>query len=322
MTRLLIAGVSVRAYAQSAVAAGHEVIAVDAYGDLDLRAIAEVIVVPAPYSAMAAARAARGVRCDAVAYTSNFENHPAALAALVAGRTLIGTDPSVVARVRAPGALAGSPPVRTTAPAGGKWMLKPLASGGGHGVRVWRVGERVPRGSFLQARVTGVPGSVLFADGVVIGATRQLIGDPAFGGTGFTYCGNILIDARPEVVVPAGLSGYYGIDVVGSVPIEINPRYTAAMELVERRQRMSIGAVRTVGKAVVYARRSVTVGDTRDWLGDDSVADIPMPNSRVPAGRPICTVFASGRDADECYARLVARASLLYETVERRQVAA
>jgi predicted ATP-grasp superfamily ATP-dependent carboligase len=201
-------------------------------------------------------------------------------------------------------------------------MLKPLASGGGHGVRVWHVGERVPRGSFLQARVTGVPGSVLFADGVVIGATRQLIGDPAFGGTGFTYCGNILIDARPEVVVPAGLSGYYGIDVVGSVPIEINPRYTAAMELVERRQRMSIGAVRTVGKAVVYARRSVTVGDTRDWLGDDSVADIPMPNSRVPAGRPICTVFASGRDADECYARLVARASLLYETVERRQVAA
>jgi uncharacterized protein len=326
VTRLLIAGVSVRAYAQSAVAAGHEVIAVDAYGDLDLRAIAETIVVPAPYSAMAAARAARGVRCDAVAYTSNFENHPAALAALVAGRTLIGNDPSVVARVRAPGALPGSPPVRTTPPAGGEWMLKPLASGGGHGVRVWRVGERVPRGWFLQARVGGVPGSVLFADGVVMGATRQLIGDPAFGGTGFKYCGNILIDAGPdgavEGVVPAGLSGYYGIDVVGSVPIEINPRYTAAMELVERRQRMSIGAVRTVGKAVVYARRSVTVGDTRDWLGDDSVADIPMPNTRVPAGRPICTVFASGCDADECYARLVSRASLLYETVERRQVAA
>jgi uncharacterized protein len=322
MTRLLIAGVSVRAYAQSAVAAGHEVIAVDAYGDLDLRAIAEVIVVPPPYSAMAAAQAARGVRCDAVAYTSNFENHPAALSALVAGRTLIGNDPSVVARVRAPGALAGSPAVRTTAPAGGDWMLKPFASGGGHGVRLWRVGERVPRGTFLQERVTGVPGSVLFADGAVIGATRQLIGDPAFGGTGFKYCGNILVDARPEVVPPAGLSGFYGIDVVGSVPIEINPRYTAAMELIERRARSSIGAAGTVGKAVVYARRPVTVGDTRSWVGDDSVADIPMPNTRVPAGRPICTVFASGRDVDECYARLVSRASSLYDTIERRRVAA
>ena len=82
MTRLLIAGVSVRAFAQSAAAAGYEVVAVDAYGDLDLRAIATVHVVPVPYSAMAAARLSREVACDAVAYTSNFENHPAALTVL------------------------------------------------------------------------------------------------------------------------------------------------------------------------------------------------------------------------------------------------
>jgi uncharacterized protein len=319
MTRLLIAGVSVRAFAQSAVAAGYEVTAVDAYGDLDLRAIAEVIVVPAPYTAMAAARAARGVRCDVVAYTSNFENHPAALAVLTAGRTLLGNDASTVARVREPGALSGSPPITSVAPTTGEWLLKPRASGGGHGIKVWHAGDRIPRGMYLQERVSGVPGSVLFAGNTVLGVTRQIIGDPAFGGYGFRYCGNILTDDAHDGSGLA-LAGVYGVDFVGQVPIEVNPRYTAAMELVERRDGVSIAAAHagravvrrrgtgTVGKAVVYARRAVTVGDTRSWLGDESVADIPMPNTRVAAGRPICTVFARGRDVDECYARLVARA--------------
>jgi uncharacterized protein len=336
MTRLLIAGVSVRAFAQSAVAAGYEVTAVDAYGDLDLRAIADVIVVPAPYTAMAAAQAARAVRCDVVAYTSNFENHPAALELLAAGRTLLGNEAAVVARVREPGALPGSPEVRTTPPTGGDWLLKPLASGGGHGIKAWRVGDRVPRGTYLQARVDGVAGSVLFAGDTVLGVTQQIIGDPAFGGTGFKYCGNILLPDSPDSYdgTALGLSGVYGIDLVGGVPIEVNPRYTAAMELVERRDGVSIASVHAgaavpgtrgagvVGKAVVYARRAVGVGDTRAWLGDDSVADIPMPNTRMASGRPICTVFAAGRDADECYARLVARADAIYATVERRRVAA
>jgi predicted ATP-grasp superfamily ATP-dependent carboligase len=330
--RLLLAGVSVRAFAQSAVAAGHDVVAVDAYGDLDLREIAEVMVVPPPYTAMAAAEAARGVACDAVAYTSNFENHPEALALLAAGRTLLGNAPDVVARVRAPGFLAGSPAVRTTPASAGDWLLKPLASGGGHGIRPWRVGGKVPRGMFLQERVEGVPGSVLFDGTTVLGTTRQLIGDPAFGGSEFKYCGNILLD-RPAPALPAlGLRGMHGIDFIErdgvAVPIEVNPRYTAAMELIGRRDRekaivgKAIVGKAIVGKAIVYARRAVTMGDTREWLGDESVADIPVPGTRVPRGRPICTVFASGRDVEECYARLVARADQLYAAVERRRVAA
>jgi predicted ATP-grasp superfamily ATP-dependent carboligase len=347
MTRLLIAGVSVRAFAQSAVAAGYEVTAVDAYGDLDLRGVAEVIEVPAPYTAMAAARLSRMVRCDAVAYTSNFENHPAALAVLAADRTLIGNPASVVARAREPGALPGSAAVRTSAPSRGDWLLKPRASGGGHGIRPWRVGQPIPRGACVQERVEGAPGSVVFSAAGVLGVTRQLIGDPAFGATGFRYCGNILVDAEPQhqhlaetATATFGLTGVNGIDFIVrerdgvAVPIEINPRYTAAMELVERRDGVSIAGahvgrpttrcqgVGTVGKAIVYARRAVTVGDTRDWLGDDSVADIPMPGTRVPSGRPICTVFAAGVDAEVCYARLVDRATRIYAAVESKRVAA
>lgn len=316
--RLLLAGVSVRAFAQSAVAAGHDVVAIDAYGDLDLREIAEVMVVPPPYTAMAAAELSRGVACDAVAYTSNFENHPEALALLVEGRTLIGNAPDVVARVRAPGFLAGSPAWRTTAASEGEWLLKPFASGGGHGIRPWRAGSRVPRGMFLQERVEGVPGSVLFDGTTVLGTTRQLIGDPAFGASGFKYCGNILLGRLAPALPAVGLRGVHGIDFIDrdgvAVPIEVNPRYTAAMELIGRKA--------IAGKAIVYARRAVTMADTREWLLDETVADIPVPGTRVPRGRPICTVFASGRDVSECYARLVARADQLYAAVERRRVAA
>jgi uncharacterized protein len=310
MTRLLLAGVSVRAFAQSAVAAGYRVTAVDAYGDLDLRAIAEVIVVPAPYTAMAAAQAAQAVSCDVVAYTSNFENYPAALAVLTEGRTLLGNAAPVVERVREPGVLPGSPRIATCPPVSGDWLLKPRASGGGHGIKAWRAGDPIPRGMYLQERVEGVPGSVLFDGDTVIGTTRQIIGDPAFGGSGFKYCGNVLVDTRNDIA-PLGLRGVYGIDFIErdgvAVPIEVNPRYTAAMELVGRR-----GSVGTVGKAIVYARRAVTVGETRDWLGDDTVADIPMPGTRVRRGQPICTVFADGRDFETCYTGLVARAERVY----------
>jgi hypothetical protein len=164
---------------------------------------------------------------------------------------------------------------------------------------------------YLQERVEGVPGSVLFDGDTVIGTTRQIIGDPAFGGSGFKYCGNVLVEPRYDVA-PLGLCGVYGIDFIErdgvAVPIEVNPRYTAAMELIGSRE----SGVGTRGKAIVYARRTVTFGDTRDWLGDDTVADIPMPGTRVRRGQPICTVFADGRDFDTCYAGLVARADRVY----------
>ena len=74
MTTLLLAGVSVRAFAESAKAAGFSVAAVDAFGDLDLRAVSAFHALGGPYSANAAALRARGIRATACAYTSNFEN--------------------------------------------------------------------------------------------------------------------------------------------------------------------------------------------------------------------------------------------------------
>jgi predicted ATP-grasp superfamily ATP-dependent carboligase len=208
----------------------------------------------------------------------------------------------------------------------------------------------VSRQTVLQERVVGEPMSVLFAaDGAratVFGVTRQLIGDAAFGATGFKYCGNLLL-AEPPVAAAVrlaeaataefGLVGVNGIDCVGLVPVEINPRYTAAMELVERRDGLSIAATHvgacggqlpsvrsvrarmTYGKAIVYARRAVTVGDTRDWLADPSVRDIPHPGQRLSRGSPICSVFAVGRTVAECYRHLTRRAERIYHAVDTRQ---
>ena len=104
---VVIAGVSTRALAASACRAGYRVTAVDAFGDADLRVVAEVLPLRrdggAPYTAQDAARAARLVDAPLAAYTSNFENHPEAVAA--AGPRAAGcwaTPPAVLARVRNP----------------------------------------------------------------------------------------------------------------------------------------------------------------------------------------------------------------------------
>jgi uncharacterized protein len=122
--------------------------------------------------------------------------------------------------------------------------------------------------------------------------------------------------------------------------LEVNPRYTASMELVERAYGVSVFDIHAracagdlptfelvnaraasreaVGKAIVYARRDTTAGDTRPWLEDDTVRDIPPPGSRILRGHPICTVFARARDAAECHRGLVARAAAVYRTIASR----
>ncbi len=355
MATLLLAGASVRAFAESAAAAGYRVVAIDGYGDLDLRAVATVHALPGRYSASAAALRARGVAADVVAYTSNFENHPAALGALAGDRALLGNPPGVTARVRDPFALRrafaahaiATPAVRASAPAVGRWLRKPRRSGGGHAIVPWRQHMPIARSCVVQERIAGVPGSIVFvADGesaAPLALTRQLVGDAAFGASGFRYAGNILMHPGEHralydrAVILAGIAtrafglvGINGIDFIVRrgvpIPIEVNPRYCASMELAERHYGISIATAHvaacagrlaeaprvrrrgTIGKAIVYARRMVTVDDTTSWLGDPSVRDIPCPGSVIRAGAPICTVFATGRDEDDCYRRLVARA--------------
>jgi predicted ATP-grasp superfamily ATP-dependent carboligase len=391
--RIVIAGTSTRAAADSAARAGFDVTAIDAFGDLDQhpRVVSLSLLrdLGVRTSASAAARAARPVACAAVAYVSAFDNHPRAVATLAAGRALWGNRPAVLRRVRDPrlvaealgrrgmatpavfapprlraasGATAPRPAV--IEPAGlaeARWLLKPLASGGGYRVRPWRRGARIPAGCYLQSLVEGTPASVVFvaATGraVPFGVSRQLVGEAAFGASGYRYCGSILACAgdvqfeRDAALVHAAcamaraiaeefdLVGVNGIDFVarGGVPwpIEVNPRWSASMELVERAYGLSVFGVhadacvrgslpdfnlplarqgsRAYGKAVVFARREVVVGDTRPWLEDTTVRDVPHPGERIRAGQPVCTVFADAAESAACHASLVRRADCVYQ---------
>jgi predicted ATP-grasp superfamily ATP-dependent carboligase len=373
-TRVLIAGVSTRGIAESAARAGYDVIAVDGFGDLDLRACARAVLVARTvdqggdrFSVPAALRAARGVACEAVCYVASFENHPDAVGALARRGTLWGNPPAVLRRVRDPVRLARAltahglpgPAVRLSAPrapARTRWLAKPRASGGGSGITRWR-GGRVPVGSYLQQWIAGVPGSIVFAaDGrraVPLGVSRLLAGERAFGARPFRYCGNILGGADARLAEIAGriadavtaefrLVGVNGIDFVVRrgvpYPLEVNPRYTAALELVERAHGLGIFETHAracagelpeapphrrtavIGKAIVYARRSVVIGDTSGWLEDESVRDIPTPGQRIGRGHPVCTVFAHAPDPAACHAALVRRARSVYHEIEAREL--
>lgn len=364
-------GVSARALAESAVRAGASCTTVDHFGDLDLTRIAPNVALGPDlgvrYSAAALVRAAEHVPAPRLVYGANLENHPGLVARLAAGRELLGNGPDVLARVREPlevaavlGA-AGIPMPRTLLPRaareaepGCRWLRKRRKGGGGVGIAAWRPGTALRPDEILQEFVEGQPASAVFAGNgqraVVLGVTRQIVGERAFGAKGFRYCGSLLpLTADPvelravvcsarraaEALTAAfGLRGVCGIDFVVRERtihvLEVNPRYTASMELVEWAYGISIfeahvnacrgvlpefellspyGARRAVGKAILSARRRTRLGDTRPWLRL-RVRDIPRPGSELAAGAPICTLWARGRTIRSCEAALRRQANV------------
>jgi predicted ATP-grasp superfamily ATP-dependent carboligase len=269
--RLVIAGVSTRALAEAASAAGWECSSVDGFGDLDQKALVDNIGLGRdlglPYSPTAVVRAARRLHAPCAAYTGNLENHPASVARLARGRELLGNPPATLVRardfvelrrvVRAAGGrvpLSYLPGETRARPAGRPFLRKPLRGGGGQGIRELPAGARIARHELAQELIAGVPASVSFlADGRrarLLGVARGLNGEPRFGAAGYRYCGNLFPLAVPasvldrlEAIVQAatrsfGLVGLNGIDFIlrGDEPfvLELNPRHSASMELMQR----------------------------------------------------------------------------------------
>jgi predicted ATP-grasp superfamily ATP-dependent carboligase len=248
-----------------------------------------------------------------------------------------------------------------------RWLRKPVRSGGGHGIRHW-AGEPLDEAHILQAYVEGRPASAAFvADGrrsVAIGLTEQLIGRGELGARGFAWCGNILplplqpghrVAVLEEVERMAaqltrhfGLRGVNGVDlVVADGPdarphpflVEVNPRYTGSMELVERAYGLNVFSLhleamggrlpgfsladhlhpqdRYFGKGIVYARRTVTLPDTDGWT-ERGRRDVPFPGDRIEAGHPVCTVLVEGEGREPCWNRLLAGAEAVRREIGDR----
>jgi uncharacterized protein len=258
--RVLVVAVSARMIAQLAVADGYEVIALDRFGDVDLRAIAPGAT--APSNDALAARAA-GIEADAVVYGGGLENRPDLVAQLSEGRELLGTPAELLDTVRDPWALAAvaraagaqAPETRSVddLPGLGRdrgaWLRKPRHGGGGRGVRRW-IGGRLRTTEILQRHVQGLSCSaVAIADGrhaTVLGITEQLHRAP-----GFHWTGNLTpprlpdgeqaeLDGRlravcDELAARFGVRGAIGVDAIWdgrqAWVLEVNPRPPAGLEL-------------------------------------------------------------------------------------------
>jgi len=208
-------------------------------------------------------------------------------------------------------------------------------------------GTRKPRGEtvphFYQRRIGGVPCSAVFvaAGGrsAYLGATWQLVGTAWTGAGEFGYAGSIgplppqpHFDRQWERIGAAlarrfRLVGLFGVDAIldGPTvwPIEINPRYPASAEVLERglgveTVRMHLDACQSgrlpeslpragscwCGKAVLYAAGDMVVPpqferfaqeESRIWPWPN-LADVPEAGTLARAGTPVTTVLAEGPD--------------------------
>jgi uncharacterized protein len=355
---ILLVSVSARMLAELAVRAGHDVVALDRFGDLDLRALCPTDTAGSMEELV---DAAESVRAPSVIYGAGLENRPDLVERLARERAVLGCPPGVLRRVRDPAALAASlgAAYPTTYAAKDawradrtrRWLRKPLRGGGGRGVREWR-GGALPDGTIVQERIAGLPCSgAAVANGreaVVLGVTEQLIGRPGFGARGFAWCGNVTLP-DPRLLAAAqsicdrltadfGLVGLFGVDVVWdgerAWAVEVNPRPTGSLELFGdgvfeahlaacrgRLVEVAPSGVPTAGKAIVYAREDSIVGDTREWPAR-GIRDVPHPGERIAAGHPVCTVLAAGDTPESVLAELEDRAAALHaELADARAVA-
>jgi predicted ATP-grasp superfamily ATP-dependent carboligase len=327
-----------------------------------------------PFSAEGLLRASRQIACPEFVYISNLENHPEVVDDLARKRRCLGNPSQVLDRVRnwrtlqdfchrnaIPFPTTLLPGEETACDTAYSWLLKPLRGGGGHGIRPWS-GESLDEFHFLQRFLPGQPASAAFvADGqrcVVLGLTEQLIGNYELGASGFTWCGNILPLSLPvqqraavlqrvesianQLTREFELQGINGIDLVISDSlevhlIEVNPRYTASMELIEDAYGLNVFSLHIEAlagrlpewslveqmsspwraKGIVYAGQSVTIPNTDTWFAS-SRRDIPFRGDQIAAGHPICTVLSKGTNRAGCWKNLTDGAGLVRREIGDR----
>lgn len=372
--KLAIVGASARAAAFSAIRAGYDVVAADLFADADLQRVANATRIENYPEGLADWLAS--VDCDAWMYTGGLENYPALVDRMAALRPLAGNDGDALGRVRDPlrvqavCAAAGlaMPETRRSPdglPLDGSWLCKTYRGAGGSGVWALDGATALKRAArekaVFQRFVGGMSAAAIFVvaeNGArLLGMTRQLLSDDAehpwqyIGSVGPLVVDNAMakqLATLGEVLCRKfAVRGVVGVDCVvadGQLSvIEVNPRYTASSEILERASGASTVAAHIAacdrvhagnvldaaiwpaanlrtsaihGKSIVFAPRDAIVSQAfHDWaLGMSSVdfaenqlADIPQAGERIPARRPVLTAFASAATVEQCERRLAER---------------
>jgi predicted ATP-grasp superfamily ATP-dependent carboligase len=357
-------GASARAAAFSALCAGYEVVAADLFADADLKQACSATRIE-HYPQGFAEWLAR-TECDAWLYTGGLENHPDLVERMASQRPLLGNDGPALRRVRNPlemqqellAAGLRFPETLNDAaglPLDGSWLCKTYRAAGGIGVWALDSVEAADRarrlGAVYQKWIEGRRGDAgavyLLGEqyAQLLGVTRQLVG-PNWAPRPWQYAGSIgptpvqpavneqLVRLGEVLVRRFALRGLVGVDLVidddAAWIVEVNPRYTASVEVLERAFGGSLiaehvaacqqpgwqgceaaslsGAYdesprRTFGKAIVFATRDVTITRSfQHWAIEQSslewhacrAADIPAVGEVIQQGHPVLTVFAEG----------------------------
>jgi predicted ATP-grasp superfamily ATP-dependent carboligase len=246
----------------------------------------------------------------------------------------------------------------------GAWMMKPLDSANNLTVPVSGPfhGAIQPRSqTFLQQFVTGQPYSAVFLareeECDLLGITYQLVGVPWLHAPAFVYCGSVgpvrlseavsakLMKIGTTLALAGGMRGLFGLDFVVSDdtpwPVEINPRYTASVEILElasglqalsfHRKVFDLLAPETAmppgssmhvyGKGILFAEKKFifpsagpwqsALKKTSNWFTNPDFADIPAPGEQIEGADPVLTFFVRGTAVDHCLEQLHARAGAL-----------
>lgn len=357
---LIIVGASARAAAFSALRAGLRPWCADLFADADLAARCPVVRLNAcdyPHGFFEVLQTAPKVPWM---YTGGLENRPALVARMARLAPLWGNGMQALKLARDPHFIAALlekhglpvPAVRRVEdgePPAGPWLLKPCLGAGGAGIRRWQSGVALPPrpdAYYLQQLIEGEACSAVFVaaagEVTLLGVTQQLVGVPWLNAAAFHYCGSVSFLPPPHLATQlqplgqvlargCGLLGLFGVDFIvrdGSpYCIEINPRYTASVEVVEHAWGVAaLGLHRrafdptapaaptfpatrgSLGKVILFARQAFAFSERGPWCdnvplasaGLPQFADIPAAGEPIEAGHPICTLFAEGDDATAC----------------------
>lgn len=346
---LLVVGASARAAAHSALRAGYAPLAIDQFADVDLPGHDT----PRVFRHFNRELLQHVAAAPAMAwlYTGGLENYPALVERIAQHRPLLGNRGGVLRMVRdqaslrsilrrAPCDLPETREQPDGVPTDGSWLCKPMRSGGGLHVARW-LGQRPANTARRLYWQQCIDGPVWGATFVANGTHAQLIGVceaiPA-AVDNYHYRGSIgplpipreqheqLQRLGDQLVAATGLRGLFGVDLIPVEDrlwvLEVNPRYTASVELLERAgcgaalawhvdacragrlpsASSSFTTLRLHGKQIVYAPRDLEMTDEtvsrllaeQALLAWPEVADIPRGHTRVAAGQPLATVFAEG----------------------------
>ncbi len=358
---MILAGASCRALARSFIQAGFEPICFDLFSDFDLANQActtQVHLAEWPWAILPHLKTLVGIP---FVYTGGLENHAAFLRHVSQSHPFWGNHPDLYEPIRDPFilkqmletlglAFPDILPAGSLIPETPTWLLKPLKGSGGLGIRSAKPLSIVPDSHYAQRQIVGSDNSVSLMIGengyeVLLWAKglecRDLLGGSEFGYVGSHWTGGnppLLLGQVPVLALAeflsrtVGLRGLVGIDFrVDSQGkwhvLEVNPRYTASMELGETVPDQSYGkrhwacfqgrgggepewkgqATITgkcpMTKAILYAKDQFTLNPCLSWstvtrtfesMYNIELFDLPWPGTKVVKGAPILTIMEKG----------------------------